>query len=97
MAKGGKLTQKDIMIWTMNHPNGTKFYYLIEKEPYEKEGLKKALHRVGSMGDAVFRYLDQAQAELAKYPPGEEETPAETAPEATTDAAAEAAAEEAGA
>lgn len=72
MAKGGKLTQKDIMIWTMEHPNGTKTYYLIEKEPFEAEGVKKAVHRVGSVGDAVFRYLDQAQAELAKFPPGEE-------------------------
>ncbi len=73
MAKGDKLTQKDIMIWTMHHPNGTRFYYLLEKEPFEKEGVKKALHRTGSTGDAVFRYLDQAEAEVAKYPLGETE------------------------
>lgn len=72
MAKGGKLTKKDLMIWTMFHPNGTKAYYLIEKEPFEKEGIKKAMHRLGSTGDAVFRYLDQAEAELAKYPPGDD-------------------------
>lgn len=68
MAKGTKLTQKDIMIWTMRHPNGTLTYYLIEKEPFEKEGVKKSLHRIGSTGDAVFRYREDAQAELAKYP-----------------------------
>lgn len=73
MAKGGKLTQKDIMIWTMEHPNGTKAYYLIEKEPFQQEGAKKAVHRVGTTGDAVFRYRDQAAAELAKFPPGDEE------------------------
>ncbi|HLN60561.1 MAG TPA: hypothetical protein VK464_03345 [Symbiobacteriaceae bacterium] len=72
MAKGGKLTQKDIMIWTMEHPNGTKTYYVIEKEPFETEGVKKSVHRVGSTGDAVFRYRDQAEAEIAKFPPGEE-------------------------
>ncbi len=71
MAKGG-LTQKDLMIWVMNHPNGTKYYYLIEREPFEREGLKKAVHRVGSTGDAVFLYRDQAEAELAKFPPGDE-------------------------
>lgn len=82
MAKGDKLTQQDIMIWTMTHPNGTKTYYLIEKAPFEKEGVKKALHRVGGFGDAVFKYLDQAQAELAKFPPGEAAAPAgETAAE----------------
>ncbi|HWI51916.1 MAG TPA: hypothetical protein VNT01_07230 [Symbiobacteriaceae bacterium] len=70
MAKGGKLTQQDIMIWTLEHSNGTKFYYLLEKEPFEKEGMKKAVHRVGTTGDAVFRYRDQAQAELAKFPSG---------------------------
>lgn len=69
------------MIWTMNHPNGTKTYYLIEKEPYLKDRIKKAVHRIGSTGDAVFAYLDQARAELAKFPPGEEEKPA-AAPEA---------------
>lgn len=79
MAKGGKLTQKDIMIWTLEHSNGTKFYYLIEKEPFEKEGLKKAVHRVGSSGDAVFRYRDQAEAELAKFPPGEDAAATEEA------------------
>lgn len=72
MAKGGKLTQKDIMIWTMEHPNGTKTYYVIEKEPFETEGVKKSVHRVGGSGDAVFRYRDQAEAEIAKFPPGEE-------------------------
>jgi hypothetical protein len=73
MGKGGKLTQKDLMIWTMEHPNGTKFYYVIEKEPFEKEGMKKAVHRVGSTGDAVFKYRDQAEEELAKFPAGAEE------------------------
>lgn len=73
MAKGDKLTQKDIMIWTMNHPNGTKTYYLLEKAPFEKEGVKKALHLPGTTADSVFRYLDQAQAALAKFPPGDEE------------------------
>lgn len=72
MAKGDKLTQKDIMILTLRHPNGTRTFYLVEKEPYEKEGVKKALHRIGSTGDAVFRYLEDAQAELAKYPTGAE-------------------------
>lgn len=74
MAKG--LTQGDLMIWTMEHPNGQRFYYVIEKEPFLKEGLKKAVHRPGSTGDAVFRYKDQAEAEIAKFPPAE--TPAET-------------------
>lgn len=73
MAKGGKLTQQDIMIWTMEQPNGTKCYYLLEKEPFEKEGVKKAVHRVGTFGDAVFRYRDQAEQELAKFPVGEAE------------------------
>lgn len=98
MAKGGKLTQKDLMIWTMTHPNGTKTYYVIEKEPFEREGLKHSVHRLGSTGDAVFAYRDQAEAEIAKWPPGEEE-PAEGAQpdEASAEAAepAEAAAEEA--
>jgi|GEM_PF-2110492 len=76
MAKG-KLTQSDLMIWTMNHPNGTKFYYLIEKEPFEKEGVKKAVHRTGSTGDAVFRFRDQAEAELAKWPLPDEPAGAE--------------------
>lgn len=71
MAKG-KLTQQDLMIWVMAHPNGTKLYYLIEKEPFEQEGLKKAVHRVGSTGDAVFQFRDQAEAALAQFPPGEE-------------------------
>jgi len=73
MAKGGKLTQQDIVIWTLRHSNGTKVYYLLEKEPFEKEGMKKAVHRVGTTGDAVFRYRDQAQAELAKFPSGQAE------------------------
>lgn len=89
MAKG-KLTQQDLMIWVMNHPNGTKYYYLIEKEPFEKEGVKKAVHRVGSTGDAVFRYRDQAEAELAKFPPGEEAAPVEGAAEAGAEANAQA-------
>jgi hypothetical protein len=72
MAKGGKLTQKDLMILELDKGNGTKVYYLIEKEPYEKEGIKKAVHRVGTTGDAVFRYRDQAEAELAKFPPGDD-------------------------
>jgi hypothetical protein len=77
LAKGAKLTQADLMIWTMNHPNGTKTYYLIEREPFEKEGLKKAVHRIGTTGaDAVFKYLDQAEAELAKWPAPEVEAPA---------------------
>lgn len=71
MAKS-KLTQQDLMIWVMNHPNGTKVYYVIEKEPFEKEGLKKAVHRIGTSGDAVFAHRDQAEAEIAKFPPGEE-------------------------
>lgn len=80
MAKGGKLTQQDIMILKLEYPGGVKSYYLIEKEPYEKEGLKKAVHRVGSTGDAVFRYRDQAESELAKFPPGEAQgAPAEAA------------------
>lgn len=72
MAKGGTLTQKDILILPMEHPNGTRTFYLVEKEAYEKEGVKKAVHRVGSTGDAVFRYRDQAEEELAKFPPGDE-------------------------
>lgn len=70
MAKGEALTQKDLMIWTMAHPNGIKTYYVIEKEPFRKEGLKKAVHRTGTTGDAVFAYRDQAEAELNKFPPG---------------------------
>lgn len=72
MAKGDALTQKDLMIWTMLHPNGTRTYYLLEKEPFLKEGFKKAVNRLGSTGVAVFQYRDQAEAELAKYPPGAE-------------------------
>ncbi|MDF2628994.1 MAG: hypothetical protein K0R39_2825 [Symbiobacteriaceae bacterium] len=72
MAKGGKLTQKDIMIWKMEQANGMKSYYLLEKEPFETEGVKKAVHRVGTTGDAVFRYRDQAEQELAKFPSGED-------------------------
>lgn len=72
MAKG-KLTQQDLMIWVINHPNGTKHYYVIEKEPFEKEGVKRAVHRVGTTGDAVFAYRDRAEAELAKFPAGETE------------------------
>jgi hypothetical protein len=82
MAKGGKLTQQDIMIWTMEHPNGTKTYYLIEKEPFEKEGVKKAVHRPGTFGDAVFRYRDQAEAELVNFPPGEGQAAEQAAQEA---------------
>ena len=78
MAKGG-LTQADLMIWVMEHPNGIRFYYLIEREPYEREGLKKAVHRFGSTGDAVFRHRDQAEAELAKFPPGEADGDAQEA------------------
>ncbi len=70
MAKGGVLTQKDLMIWTMTHPNGIKTYYVIEKDPFFKEGVKKAVHRTGTTGDAVFAYRDQAEAELKKFPPG---------------------------
>lgn len=73
MAKGGALTQRDLMIWVMDHPNGTKFYYLIEKAPFLESGVKKAVHRVGSTGDAVFRHRDQAEGELAKFPSGDEE------------------------
>jgi hypothetical protein len=81
----GNFTQKDLMIWTMDHPNGTKFFYVIEKEPFLKDGFKKSVNRVGSnFGDAVFRYLDQAEAELAKWPPGEEEKAVEAAPEDAT-------------
>lgn len=82
MAKGAKLTQADLMIWTMTHPNGTKTYYVIEREAFESEGLKKAVHRTGSSGDAVFKYLDQAEAEIAKWPAPEVEVPeaAEGAP-----------------
>lgn len=89
MAKG-KLTQQDLMIWVMDHPNGTKYYYVIEKEPFEKEGLKKAVHRVGNTGDAVFRYRDQAEAEIAKFPPGEQAAPADVAAEPAAEAEAEA-------
>lgn len=74
MAKG-KLTQQDLMIWEMNQSNGVKQYYVIEREPFEKEGFKKAVHRIGTTGDAVFRYRDQAEAALAEFPPGEEEAP----------------------
>ena len=81
MAKGAKLTQADLMIWTMTHPNGTKTYYLLEREPFESEGLKKAVHRVGSTGDAVFKFLHLAEAELAKWPEPEVEAPAEAAVE----------------
>lgn len=85
MAKGN-FTQKDLMIWTMEQPNGTKFFYVIEKEPFQTEGFKKSVHRVGSnFGDAVFRYLDQAEAELAKWPPGEEAKAPEAAPAHATD------------
>ncbi|HEY3367334.1 MAG TPA: hypothetical protein VGK74_19935 [Symbiobacteriaceae bacterium] len=71
MAKGGNLTQKDITIWVMSEASGLKSYYLIEKEPFEKAGIKKSVHRVGTTGDAVFRYRDQAEAELARFPAGE--------------------------
>jgi hypothetical protein len=92
VAKGAQLTQKDLMIWTMNHPNGTKTYYLIEREPFEKEGVKKAVHRIGSTGDAVFKYRDQAEAELAKWPlPEEESAPAEEAAAAAEPTPAESA------
>jgi hypothetical protein len=94
MAKG-KLTQRDLMIWTMVRPNGTKVYYLIEKEPFEKEGFKKATHRLGTTGDAVFDYRDQAEAELAKYPPGEAETAVDVEAGAAEDAGAESAADDA--
>lgn len=96
MAKGAKLTQADLMIWTMTHPNGTKTYYLIEREPFETEGLKKAVHRTGSSGDAVFKFLHLAEAELAKWPEPEPEVeaPAEAAAaEAETETAEEAGAE----
>lgn len=73
MAKGNKLTQQDLMIWVMHHPNGIKHYYLIEKEPFETEGFKKAVHLPGTSADTVYRYLDQAEAALAKFPTGEEE------------------------
>lgn len=79
MAKG--FTQKDLMIWTMQHPNGTKHYYLIEKEPFEKEGVKKSIHLPGSK-DAVFRFRDQAEAALKTFPAGEEAPAAEAATEA---------------
>lgn len=80
MAKGAKLTQADLMIWTMTHPNGTKTFYLLEREPFEKEGLKKAVHRIDSTGDAVFKFLHLAEAELAKWPaPEPEEAPVEAA------------------
>jgi hypothetical protein len=79
MAKVSKLafTQKDLMIWTMVKSNGTKTYYVLEKEPFAKEGVKKAIHKMGLTGDAVFRYRDQAAAEIAKWP-----APPEGEPEA---------------
>lgn len=73
VARGDKLTQKDIMIWVMKQQSGIRTYYLIEKEPFERAGIKNAVHRVGTTGDAVFRYRDQAEAELAKFPPGDEQ------------------------
>jgi len=76
MAKGRNLTQKDLMVWTMTHPNGTRTYYVIEKEPFLNEGLKKAVHRSGTTADAVFAYRDQAEAEMAKFPLGDDQ-PAE--------------------
>ncbi|HLO04350.1 MAG TPA: hypothetical protein VK191_14655 [Symbiobacteriaceae bacterium] len=90
MAKGAKLTQADLMIWTMTHPNGTKTFYLLEREPFETEGLKKAVHRTGSSGDAVFKFLHLAEAELAKWPAPEVEAPAEAAAETAEEAPAEA-------
>lgn len=92
------MTQKDLMIWTMLHPNGTRTYYLLEKEPFLKEGFKKAVNRIGSTGVAVFQYRDQAEAELAKYPPGAEESAGDDGGDSPTGAGAgEAATEEAGA
>lgn len=73
MAKGGKLTQQDLMIWTMLHPNGLKYYYLIEKEPFETEGFKKAVHLPGTTTDSVFLYRDQAEAALGLFPAGAQE------------------------
>lgn len=97
VAKGDKLTQKDLMIWTMLHPNGTRTHYLLEKEPFLNEGFKKAVNRLGSMGVAVFNYRDQAESELAKYPPGTEESAVADGGDAPAGEAEDAASEEAGA
>jgi len=88
MAKA-TLTQKDIMFWTMRHPNGINHYYLIERAPFEKDGLKKALHKIGMTSDSVFAHLEDAKAEFARYPSGDDSAEAGEAGAEESEAAAE--------
>lgn len=75
MAKKGELTQEDIMVYEVPEQGGSR-YYLIEREPFEHNREKKAIHRKGTSADAVFRYKQDALAELERFPKKEEEAEA---------------------
>lgn len=66
-----KLYREDLIIWKAP---GAPRWYLLEREPFEKEGVKKGVHRFGTVGtDAVFASAEEAREELARWPSREEE------------------------
>lgn len=79
-----KLYREDIVIWT---PPGGNKYYLLEREAFEKEKVKKSIHRFGQAGvDAVFPRRELAEAELLKFPSRAEEEAARAAAAAPAEA-----------
>lgn len=62
----GKLYREDLMIWKA--PDEDR-WYIIEREPFEKEGIKKGVFCYGTAGKvAQFASLAAAEAELARWP-----------------------------
>jgi hypothetical protein len=89
LAKKGELTQEGIMVYEVPE-RGRYKYYLIEREPFEKNREKRGVFCFGSTADAVFWSRAEALAELARFPKGEAaKTPGETAPEQEEAAQAE--------
>lgn len=66
-----KLYREDLMIWKAP---GAPRWYLLEREPFDKEGVKKGVHRFGTVGtDAIFASAEEAREELSRWPSREEE------------------------
>lgn len=57
----------DLMIHAVSTASGAT-YYLIERRPFERQGLKKAVFCLGTFTDAVFGDRAAAAAELARFP-----------------------------
>lgn len=95
-AKGkDELYREDIVIYTVRTAAGY-VHYLLEREPFESEGLKKSVFVHGRVGyDAVFQHREDAEAALARFPsrPPEEPEADEPAAEKAGAAAREAGAE----